>query len=152
MAVGNRRTLHWHSCGGRAVDRYHTTPSFLRFLCEHCCPLTSDAVLRAAQTGQADCLRYLLQQKCPALPADYPAHCESYKWHPALNGALDGNSACIEVLFEHGYTLALNKSQLCTVSDLKCRQLLLEVSGDESCNLFTALPPRPFCPLPVYYF
>jgi hypothetical protein len=73
-------------------------------------------------------------------------------WHPALEAALDGHSTCIEVLFEHGYTLALNKSQLCTVSDLKCRQLLLEGSGSESCNLFTALPPMPFYPLPVYYF
>jgi hypothetical protein len=66
--------------------------------------------------------------------------------------ALDGHSACIEVLFEHGHTVALNHWQLRTVSDLKCRQLLLEATGSEGCNLFTALPPRPFYPLPVYYF
>jgi hypothetical protein len=61
-----------------AVDSYCTDGSFLHFLCKHGCPLTSDAVLRAAQNGQVDCLRYLLQQDCPALPVDYPAHCESY--------------------------------------------------------------------------
>jgi hypothetical protein len=77
-----------------AVDNYCTNPSFQRFLCEHGCPLTSEAVLRAAQTAQADCLRYLLQQKCPALPADYPAHCESYKWHPALEDGT-GRSQCL---------------------------------------------------------
>jgi hypothetical protein len=53
--------------------------------------------------------------------------------------------------FEHGHTVALNHWQLRTVSDLKCRQLLLEASGSDSCNLFIALPSTPFCPLPVYY-
>jgi hypothetical protein len=96
------------------------------------------ATWRAAAAGKLDCLRVLLQQGCPVLPNPYGDNRECYQAHPAHAAAAGGHVACVQLLFEHGHSLALNGWQLRRVANEECRQLLQEADG--SGNLFATLP------------
>jgi hypothetical protein len=114
------------------------TQAFYVYKCGDKVGSTTNAAWRTAAAGKLHCLRFLLQQGCPVLPESYFYHRECYQEHPAHGAAVNGHVACVQFLFEHGYTLALNAWQLRRVGNEACRQLLQEADGHD--NLFIDLP------------